>query len=1521
MQFTLVETMKSGSGQRTFLIGDATRKAVARIEPAPGTRLKRALMAQQRACLAGVPTPKIIAHSFSHSSLGPGDNSEVEELRWVVEEYVPGREFSSDSIDRAAMVESSGDLGRWLRHLHSIEVSGFGSFEDGDLKAEYGTLADWLAAKEKNIEIAMKLAGRARISASPIIAAYHFLRDSYAEPPRLCHGDFAGDNLLVNEGRLAALLDWEGSFGGDPAFDVAYFHFWHRDTEYLDALLSAYQPEEPEAFRRRVLAYLVCIIVDLNVYLSEQRSGIQPENQSDWLDNVREQLRRILDTPPGLPWEPYVSALIPPSAQEATLGAAEVELVKEQMLNQARANLASIPTAFFERRREAVVTVVMLSYGRLERTIGAIQSLIEHTRIPFKLVVIDNGSDAETQARLHETASTRDFIKLICLGENLGCAGGRMYALDHVETEYVMFIDNDIEIFPGVIEQLLYRMESEPGASAVAGNVIFPSGLTHICGGEYATREGVLNYDLLGWGKRFDDPAIGESGQCKWVNGGLTLLRKELLSQHPYDLTMAGYYEDLEWCYRLNQLGDKRFFRVVEALALHYHEPKHIALTIDGSASNPLRNSQAIKCVEAIAYFYHLHGLIIQNLFDFLPGLGPMVNADQLSASFIILKLVNLYGGEWLIERWLRGQTAIDQLISANGSVQSKTLPLLERQAPLDDQQTLFGCLIAQVMNQSAYIKRVETSKSEAERGIADLNKQLDERQNQARALAGELAARDDEIAVLNGRLIQEEQKLSALVAETYELRLHYSSLQDITGQQHRAIRAIEESKAFKVTRALWSLRRQLKRMLRQKAAKDPQSSDLFATEPSHSIARVMVGDLTPAVIADHEPHASNGFAAPLAEGAHDSSSVNGAAQTKAASGSTPSAPVNSSLPQARGYDVIFFPVIDWEFRFQRPQQLATQLARAGHRVFYLRTTFHQQGPRVIRQKIAENIYNVQLPGPANLSLYQHTIDQATLAEFLQSFESFRQGAGIRAAVSLVNLPFWNPLVDEARRRWNWKVVYDCMDEHSGFPTNTSDMLRQEEELIESSDLVIATARLLHEKVSLRAARTLLLPNATDFDHFNRPVPVRVLPQISGPIIGYYGAISSWFDVEMARDAAAARPDWQFVMIGSTFGTCVDELQALPNVHLLGEQPYSILPSYLARFDVACIPFLRVPLTEATNPVKFYEYLSAGKPVVAVDLPELHPFRDYFYPVRQRGEFIGQIEAALQERSPEAVRRRIDFAREQTWEARCQSLNAALRQLYGKAAIIIVSYNNLEYLKMCLDSIWRKTEYLNYEVIIVDNGSKPEVIDYLTANAAQEPRLKVILNGANLGFAAANNIGVQAADDCEYVILLNNDTVVSRGWLDKMVLYLENSEIGLVGPVTNNIGNEARINIDYGRIEEMDSFAARYADQHAGESFDISVLAMFCVGMRKKTFDQVGSLDERFGIGMFEDDDYSLRVREAGYRVVCAEDIFIHHWGGASFKKLDQERYKKIFDENLQKFEEKWGRKWQPHKYRAGVTA
>jgi GT2 family glycosyltransferase len=164
--------------------------------------------------------------------------------------------------------------------------------------------------------------------------------------------------------------------------------------------------------------------------------------------------------------------------------------------------------------------------------------------------------------------------------------------------------------------------------------------------------------------------------------------------------------------------------------------------------------------------------------------------------------------------------------------------------------------------------------------------------------------------------------------------------------------------------------------------------------------------------------------------------------------------------------------------------------------------------------------------------------------------------------------------------------------------------------------------------------------------------------------------------------------------------------------------------------------------------------------------------------------------------------------------------------------------------------------------------------------------------------------------------LLNNDTIVPPGWLSRLLRHLENSVVGMVGPLTNFVGNEAKIDVDYQTWGEMEDFAARHVWEHDGQSADIYMLAMFCVAFRRDTYDEIGPLDEQFGIGMFEDDDYMQRMKAKGYRVMCAADVFVHHFGQAAFKKLiENGSYDPLFDENRSYYETKWNVTWTPHKH------
>lgn len=253
---------------------------------------------------------------------------------------------------------------------------------------------------------------------------------------------------------------------------------------------------------------------------------------------------------------------------------------------------------------------------------------------------------------------------------------------------------------------------------------------------------------------------------------------------------------------------------------------------------------------------------------------------------------------------------------------------------------------------------------------------------------------------------------------------------------------------------------------------------------------------------------------------------------------------------------------------------------------------------------------------------------------------------------------------------------------------------------------------------------------------------------------------------------------------------------------------------------------------------------------------------------------------------------------------------------FPKISILILTFNNIIISKICLRSIYCNTTYPNFEVIVVDNASADETPVWLKTYSRTHPNLKLILNSENIGFAGGNNQAAREATG-EYLIFLNNDTVVTQGWIERLLAQFQSDpEIGLVGPVTNATGNEALVPISYVTPAEMEAFALDRAIAKSMRSFDIRMLAFYCVMARKDQYENMGGLDERYAVGMFEDDDLAVRYHQKGLRVVCAEDVFIHHFQRASFGKLENEKYQKIFEENKKKYEEKWGRSWEPYQLR-----
>jgi len=359
-------------------------------------------------------------------------------------------------------------------------------------------------------------------------------------------------------------------------------------------------------------------------------------------------------------------------------------------------------------------------------------------------------------------------------------------------------------------------------------------------------------------------------------------------------------------------------------------------------------------------------------------------------------------------------------------------------------------------------------------------------------------------------------------------------------------------------------------------------------------------------------------------------------------------------------FDVVRFPIIPWDFRFQRPQQILSRLAAAGHRAFYVDASFRPSGDPVTFRAIGDGVIEASLRGPA-LNIYTDMMDGPAVDAFFEGLDDMRRTHGLGATASIVDLPFWCPLVARARETFGWPIIYDCMDHHAGFEGIGSNIDEQETALLRAADLVIVSSTGLEQKAREHNPNVLMARNACDFEHFaGRPAA-----DATRPVVGYYGAISEWFDPDLVADLAERRGDWSFVLIGQVMGADVTRLAALPNVRLVGEIPYPDLPKWLATFDVTIVPFKRIPLTEATNPVKVYETLAAGKPVVSVPLPELQHFSGLVRLAATAREFEREIAKELDTPGARAVRARRAFAGDHTWSDRIALIEPAIRRTFS----------------------------------------------------------------------------------------------------------------------------------------------------------------------------------------------------------------------------------------------------------------
>jgi glycosyltransferase involved in cell wall biosynthesis len=356
------------------------------------------------------------------------------------------------------------------------------------------------------------------------------------------------------------------------------------------------------------------------------------------------------------------------------------------------------------------------------------------------------------------------------------------------------------------------------------------------------------------------------------------------------------------------------------------------------------------------------------------------------------------------------------------------------------------------------------------------------------------------------------------------------------------------------------------------------------------------------------------------------------------------------------GAPIVFLPAIPWNYRFQRPQQLACALARLGHPILYLDAfARHWIQPELqLETHYGGAVSVLRVAVLDRPDLYRETL--STCSTIALSRKLCR-GLQTTPLAIVVQLPGWAPLALALHRALRLPLVYDCLDLHIGFPRVPEEMEGAEGHLIAAADVVTVSSLALWEHASRWSDRLLLLPNAVSPGAFSAPTS----PPTGETVVGYVGALASWFDHDLVRQLAVARPAWRFRLAGRVETTAIQKLGKLANVELLGEIPHRLVAGFLAGLHVLLVPFHDCPLTRAADPVKVYEALATGLPVVSRSLPQLARWDPRHVHLFEAGDdVVAKIERAIADNGRSEIAARKALVSSETWDARARDLLAGL---------------------------------------------------------------------------------------------------------------------------------------------------------------------------------------------------------------------------------------------------------------------
>lgn len=382
-------------------------------------------------------------------------------------------------------------------------------------------------------------------------------------------------------------------------------------------------------------------------------------------------------------------------------------------------------------------------------------------------------------------------------------------------------------------------------------------------------------------------------------------------------------------------------------------------------------------------------------------------------------------------------------------------------------------------------------------------------------------------------------------------------------------------------------------------------------------------------------------------------------------------------MEKLENQDIICVAGVDFEPLWARTQQLVWRFP-ASNRIVYVETPLSFISPfkdpalwykwRLWRQGVRKLKDNLYLYSPplllpfANRFRWLNRINQYIMARVMRRVAA---RMGFKNPILLTYLPNTVDMLDHLPARL---IVYDCVDEHSAFQGfNPLVVNKMEQELLGRSDLVLVTAQPLYEDKAPYANNIHLLRNAADVENFGQVLEeALVIPEdvaaIKGPVLGFIGRIKEWIDLELIRQVALAKPEWSIIMVGPVeLDADITMLKNLDNVFFVGQKSKEELPAYIKKFDVCLNPFRAGALSRAVNPLKLYEYLASGKPVVSTPMPEIDLLAGMVETGEEKAGFIAAIEHALDDNA-EKRNARLEFAREQSWEKRVEQMGDLINQ-------------------------------------------------------------------------------------------------------------------------------------------------------------------------------------------------------------------------------------------------------------------